>query len=182
MKLIVAITGASSVILAKKLLEILKEDNIETFLVVSDSAKKVMEYENVSYEELKNLATKEFGFKDISAPIASGSFEVDGMIIAPCSMKTLAGLATGYSENLILRAGDVCLKQGRKLVLVPRETPLSYIHLRNMTILKQAGAIILPPNITFYFKPKTLEDMVNFIVGKILDIFNIKHKLYKRWE
>ncbi len=182
MKLIVAVTGASGIILAKRLLEALKEKKIETHLIVSESAKKVAGLENIQYDALKKLATVEYSFTDFSASVASGSFKTDGMIVIPCSMKTLAGLASGYSDNLILRAGDVCLKEGRKLVLVPRETPLSYIHLRNMLILKKAGAVILPPNMAYYSKPKSLGEMESFIAGKVLDAFNIEHSLYKRWK
>ena len=182
MRIIVAVTGASGAILAKRLLEVLREKKVETLLVVSEDAKKVMQYESVKYEELKKLASKEFKEGQIDASIASGSFETDGMVVIPCSMKTLAGLASGYADNLILRAGDVCLKQERKLVLVPRETPLSYIHLRNMLELKTAGATLVPPNLTFYSKPKTLEDAIDFAVGKVLDSLNIKHDLYRRWS
>lgn len=182
MNLIVAITGASGIILAKRLLEVLKEKNIETYLIISSAAKKVMELEGVPYKDLQELCTKEYPVDKIESSIASGSFKTDGMVVIPCSMKTLAGLASGYSENLILRAGDVCLKEGRKLILVPRETPLSLIHLRNMAILKQAGAVILPPNLTFYQEPKNLDDMINFILGKVLDSLKIENKLYNRWK
>lgn len=182
MKLVIAVTGASGIILAKRLLEVLREKNIEAHLIVSEAAKKVAELEDVKYADLQKLAKVEYAVNDFSAAIASGSFKTDGMIILPCTMKTLAGLASGYSDNLILRAGDVCLKENRKLVIVPRETPLSYIHLRNMSILKKAGAIILPPNLTYYQKPENLEDMENFIIGKILDAFGIEHNLYRRWE
>lgn len=182
MKIIVAVTGASGSILAKRLLEVLKEKNIETYLIVSDAAKKVMGFESIEYKDLQRLATNEFPQGKLEAPIASGSFKTHGMVVIPCSMKTLGGLASGYSDNLILRAGDVCLKEGRKLILVPRETPLSYIHLKNMALMKRAGAIILPPNMAFYHMPKTLEDMVNFIVGKVLDNLEVEHELFKRWK
>lgn len=197
MKIVVGISGASGIPLAKRLLEVLKENGIEAHLIVSDSAKKVMEHEGQLGEakrptgakpqfgtecgELEKLATKVYDVSDISAAVSSGSFRTDGMVVVPCSMKTLAGLASGYSDNLILRAGDVCLKEGRKLVVVPRETPLSYIHIKNMLTLKQAGAVILPPVVAFYQKPKTLEDMVNFIVGKILDALGIDNENFKRW-
>jgi len=178
MRLIIGVTGASGTILARRLLEVLKEKSIETHLIVSDAAKKVAELENVS---LENLATKEHSITDFTAPIASGSFKTDAMIIVPCSMKTLGGLASGYSDNLILRAADVCMKEGRKLVLVPRETPLSYIHLKNMLTLKQAGVVILPPMLSFYNDPKTIEDMTDFIIGKVLDSIDVENELYKRW-
>jgi 4-hydroxy-3-polyprenylbenzoate decarboxylase len=182
MKIVVGVTGASATALAKRLLEVLKENKVETHLVVSESAKKVMQYEKVTFEELKNLADHTSSEDEIDASIASGSYKTDGMVIIPCSMKTLAGVASGYSDNLILRAADVCLKQERKLILVPRETPLSYIHIKNMLTAKTAGATILPPSLTFYQEPKTLEDMVDFIIGKVLDSLGIEHSLYKEWQ
>lgn len=182
MKLIVAVTGASSVVLAKKLLKVLERKKVGTHLIISNAAKKVMKHEEISSSELEKLASKVYGANEIDARIASGSFKTDGMVVIPCSMKTLGGLASGYSKNLILRAGDVCLKQERKLVIVPRETPFNYIHLKNMLTLKEAGATILPPNLAFYFNPENLEDMINFIVGKILDVFEIEHDLYSSWS
>ncbi|MFH1424924.1 MAG: UbiX family flavin prenyltransferase [archaeon] len=182
MKLIVGVTGASGMPLAQRLLEVLAEKKVEVHLIVSESAKKVMEFEETKLENLEKLAAEVHNEKDISASIASGSFKTDGMVVIPCSMKTIGGLASGYSDNLILRAGDVCLKQDRKLILVPRETPLSYIHLKNLTTLKQAGAVILPPVVAFYQKPRTLEDMTDFIIGKVLDSLEIEHKLYERWK
>lgn len=182
MKLTIAVTGASSIVLAKRLLEVLKKKGVETHLVASDASKKVMEYEDISCSDLKSLASKVHKINEIDASIASGSFKTDGMIVVPCSMKTLGGIASGYSKNLILRAADVCLKQEKKLILVPRETPLNYIHLKNMLTLKKAGATILPANMAFYYKPETLKDMINFIIGKILDSLEIEHELYKRWE
>ena len=182
MKLVVGVTGASGMVLARRLLEALKESKAEVHLVASESAKKVMQYENVSFGSLKKLADHVSNEDEIDASVASGSYKTDGMVIIPCSMKTLAGVASGYSDNLILRAADVCLKQERRLILVPRELPLSYIHLKNMLTAKTAGATIIPPNLTFYQGPKTLDDMVDFIIGKVLDSLGIEHTLYKRWQ
>jgi len=118
----------------------------------------------------------------LAARVASGSFRTDGMIIAPCSMKTLSAIANGYADNLIARAADVTIKEGRKLIIVPRETPLSQIHLRNMLTLSELGVAIIPPIPAFYHKPNSIEDIVNHSVGKVLDNLNIEHYLYKRWE
>jgi len=183
MEIIVGISGASGVIYAIRLLETLKDLNVKTHLVITKVAEKVIKSEtNLTKSEIIALATHYYDINDLMAPISSGSFKTDGMVIVPCSMKTLAGIATGYSSNLLLRAADVTLKEGRTLVLVPRETPLSTIHLLNMYKVAQAGAIILPAMPAFYHKPKTIDNLINYIVGKILDAFNLEHKLYKRWE
>ena len=179
MEVVVAVTGASGSVIAKRLLEVLKEKSVATHVVVSSAAKKVAELEKVSFE---GLGTHTYDEKDFTAPIASGSHKTDGMVVVPCSMKTLGGIASGYSENLILRAADVCLKEGRKLVIVPRETPLSYIHLKNMLTLKQAGSVILPPMLSFYNEPKTIDDMINSVVGRILDQLGIENEVFKRWS
>jgi len=183
MKIIVAITGASGVIygleLAKKL------NNHELFIIVTENAKKVMEHETNNYKEelekLKELG-KFFESDDIEAPIASGSFGVDAMVVCPCSMKTLAAIANGFSDNLVARCSDVMIKEKRRLILVPRETPLSPIHLENMLKLSKIGISIIPACPAFYNKPKTVNDMVNFVVGKILDILKIDNNLYNRWN
>ena len=182
MRLIVAITGASGVIYGKRLLRILREKNVETHLIISKAAEKVIAHElEMAREDMKKLADHTYDMDDISSPIVSGSFKTDGMIIIPCSMKTLAGIAHGYSDNLVLRAADVTLKEKRKLILVPRETPLNVVHLRNMLALAEQGVMIVPAMPAYYHKPEDIDDLVNFVVGRVLDLQGIEHTLYKRW-
>jgi len=181
--IIVAITGASGVIYGKRLLQALKEDaNVITHLVISECALSVIRLELGKATVLQALADFVCGIKDWSASIASGSSPADSMVIVPCSMKTLSGIAHGYSENVILRAADVTIKEKRKLILVVRETPLSSIHLRNMLELSNLGVIILPAMPGFYTKPESLSDLVNHIVGKILDLLGINNSLFRRWN
>jgi 4-hydroxy-3-polyprenylbenzoate decarboxylase len=177
--LVVGISGSSGSILGIKLLEFLWSANYDTHLIISSPAESIITHET-EYEvaDVKKLAAQVYDNKDFFAPVASGSFKTDGMIIIPCSMKTLAGIASGYSDNLMLRAADVCLKERRKLVLVPRETPLSLIHLKNMKTVTKAGAVVVPPMLSFYSKPKTIDDMVNHTIGKVLDVFGIENMLY----
>lgn len=183
MRLIVAITGASGVIYGKRLLEVLRGKNIETHLIVSQTSKKVIKHElDIAIRDIKNLANYVYEADDWGSPVVSGSFKTDGMVIIPCSMKTLAGIAHGYSDNVILRAADVTLKEKRKLILVPRETPLNAIHLRNMLELAENGVCIVPAMPAYYHKPIRIEDLVDFVVGKVLDILGIEHTLYKRWR
>ncbi len=184
MVLIVAITGASGAIYGIRLLEVLKKDpEVETHLVISDSGARTIEYEtNYKLADVKKLANYCYDNKDIGASIASGSFHRDGMIVMPCSIKTMGALANSYSENLVIRAGDVTLKERKRLVLVVRETPLHLGHLRNMVSLTEMGAIIMPPVTNFYSKPKTIDDLINHIVGRALDLFSIDHSLIKRWK
>ncbi len=177
MRLVVAVTGASGAILAAKLLEQLTAH--ETHLIVSDAAHAVLRHE---LGDAHLPAAFRYGEHDWNSPLASSSFLADGMVIVPCSMKTLAMVAHGLSSNLIGRAADNVLRMGRRLVLVPRETPLSLAAIENMRLAKIAGAIILPPNMAFYFGPQTLDDMVGFVVGKILDALGLPHALYRRWE
>lgn len=183
MKIVLAIGGASGSIYGIRLLEELIKSKIEVHLIVSKDAKKIIEHE--TGKSYKYLEEKTPYFYDnnnqFSAP-ASGSFQVDGMIVAPCSMKTLSSIANGYGETLTSRAASCCLKEDKKLVIVIRETPLDLPGIKNMLSAKESGAIILPAMPGFYHKPKKIEDLVNFIVGKILDQFMIKHSLYKRWE
>lgn len=182
MRLIVAITGASGVIYSKRLLEVLKEKNVEVHIIVSKASEKLIEHElGTNKEELEKLANYAYDEDDFYSHLASGSFITDGMIVIPCSTKTLAGIAHGYSENLILRAADVTLKERRKLILVPRETPLSAVHLRNQLELAIQGVVLLPAMPAFYHKPKRIDDLIDFIVGKILDSLHIDHKLFVRW-
>jgi 4-hydroxy-3-polyprenylbenzoate decarboxylase len=181
-KIIAGISGASGSILGIRLLQELK-GKAETHLIITDTAKKILEHETgFTIKQVEKLATKSYSNSDFFAPAASGSFKTEGMVIIPCSMKTLAGIASGFSDNLLLRCADVTLKERRKLVLVARETPLSYIHVKNMETVSQSGAIILPPVLSFYSKPKSIDDMVNHIVGKTLDMLGFENTLYKRWK
>lgn len=183
MRLVIGISGASGIIYGVRLLEVLRERNIETHLTFTPIVEKVLKQEtSLEKHELINLASYYYHINDLSASISSGSFLTAGMVIIPCSMKTLGGIACGYSDNLLLRAADVTLKENRKLVVVPRETPLRKIHLENMVKLSSERAIILPAMPGFYFNPKTIDEIVDHIVGKVLDILEIKHDLYKRWS
>jgi 4-hydroxy-3-polyprenylbenzoate decarboxylase len=182
--LVVGITGASGAIYGIRLLEVLSAiKNVETHLVVSEPAEAIIKYETGStVEDLKELASFSYGIRDIGAQIASGSFKTDGMIVAPCTVKTMAAIANSYNENLLIRAGDVTLKERRRLLLLVRETPLHLGHLRNMERLCEMGAIIMPPAPAFYHKPQTVQDIVDHTVGKMLDIFGIEHTLFPRWS
>jgi 4-hydroxy-3-polyprenylbenzoate decarboxylase len=180
MRLIVAITGASGVIYGKRLLEELRERNIEVHLVVSGAAEKVAASE-LGTVNWAALVTHIYKPDDLVAPIASGSFKVDGMVIVPTSMKTIGALASGYCDDLISRAADVQLKEGRRLIVVPRETPLHMIHLRNMAKLSRMGVTVVPAMPGFYHGPKTVGDLVDFMVGKILDQLGVEHALYRCW-
>ena len=183
MKVVVGVSGGSGSIYAVSLLKALKELNIETHLVVSTMGEYVTEHEcGVDLEELKSLASHYHDNKNFAAPIASGSFKIDKMVVVPCSMKTLAGIANGFSDSLLSRACDVSIKEGRKLILVPRETPLSPIHLENMLKLSKIGVTILPPSPGFYNHPETIEDIVLNMTGRILDMMDIDNNLIKRWE
>ena len=175
MKLIVGISGASGVIIAVELLKKLKTlANVETHLIITEGAALTFKHEtNFDLYEIKKLANVVYDVNEMDASIASGSFLTDGMVIVPCSMKTVAGIASGYAENLLLRAADVCIKENRKLVLVPREIPFSRIHLRNMKELADNDVIILPPMLTFYNVPSTIQQQIDHIVGKILMQFNL---------
>jgi 4-hydroxy-3-polyprenylbenzoate decarboxylase len=183
LRLVIAITGASGVTYSRRLLEELKNKKIETHLVISKAAKKIINFEfGLPEKKIEELASYAYEIDDWSSPIVSGSFKTDGMIIVPCSMKTLAGIANGFATNVILRAADVTLKEKRKLIIVPRETPLNSIHLKNMLDLSNQGAYILPAMPAFYYKPKKIENLIDFIVGRILDLLKIEHSLYQRWE
>ncbi len=183
MKVVVGISGGSGAIYAVSLLKALKAMNIETHLVVSTMGEYVTEHEcGIGLEELKRMATHFHDNKNFAAPIASGSFKVDSMVVLPCSMKTLAGVASGFSDGLLTRACDVAIKEGRKLILVPRETPLSSIHLENMLKLSKMGVSIVPPSPGFYNHPETLEDIVLNMTGRILDMMGIDNNLVNRWK
>ena len=181
--IVVGITGASGVIYGIRLLEALKELNIENSLVISDAAKIVIESEtHYSVEDVISLADTYYDFNDLTSSINSGSFKADALAIVPCSMKTLSSIANGYGSNTITRVADVSLKERRPTVIVPRETPLRSIHIQNMLTLSQEGAIILPAMPAFYSAHDSVEDQVNFVVGKILDSLKIENNLYKRWK
>jgi len=182
MKLIVGITGSTGVIYGIKLLEVLKEKNIETHLILTEWAQKCIAMEtDYKLDQVKSLATTISDENNMAASVSSGTHKIDGMIVIPCSMKTLSGIANGYDETLVARAAGVTIKESRKLVLVTRETPLTAINLENMLKLARLGVVILPPVPGFYTKPKTIEEVVSHTVGKCLDQFDIEHDLYKRW-
>ena len=186
-RLIIGISGASGIIYGLRILEILKnlEDNKrpELHLVMSRSAEVTLAYETkMKTSEVHQLADIVHANKDISATIASGSFKTDGMIIAPCSMKTLAEIASGVTSNLLSRAADVTLKERRRLVCLTRETPLHSGHLRNMLALSEMGGIVAPPVPAFYTKPRTIDDIVEHTAGRVLDLFDIEAGLVKRWK
>jgi flavin prenyltransferase len=182
MKLIVAMTGATGSILGIRLLEVLKEAGVETHLVMSEWAEKTMQIETqYRPDDVKKLASHVYAPDNQASRISSGSFRVDGMVIAPCSMKTLAAIRVGFADSLIPRAADVILKERKKLVILPRELPLNSIHIENMLGLSNAGAVILPPMLTFYNKPSTLDDAINHVVARTMDQFGIENDLAKRW-
>lgn len=183
-RLVVALTGASAPILGIHLLTSLARlGTVETHLVMSRAAHRTIEIEtDYRPSEVAALADVHHRRGDVAAPIASGSFLTMGMVVVPCTMKTLASIAHGYSDDLVSRAADVCLKERRRLVLVARETPLSLIHLRNMVAVTEAGATVLPPMPAFYHRPRSVEDLLGHLTGKVLDQFGIEHDLYQRWE
>ncbi len=184
MRIIVGISGASGSILAEYLLKALQHySEVETHLVVSNGAFRTLELEStLSKKNLLSLADEVHPIGDIAANIASGSFETAGMIVIPCSMKTLSGIVNGYSDNLLLRAADVCLKERRKLVLVAREMPLSSLHLGNMLKASEYGALIMPPMLTFYNHPKSIDDFIHHLIGKILMQFGLNSSSFRAWE
>jgi len=185
-KIIVGISGASGVIYGIRLIEILREvKDVETHLVMSAAAGTTMRLEtDYRPDAVAASADVSYKFKDIAAAIASGSFKTDGMVIAPCSMKTLAGIANSFSDNLLLRAADVVLKDRRRLVIVPRETPLHLGHLRLMVQATEIGAIVMPPMPAFYHRPNSVDDIVNQTVNRILDLMDITlpNDLFERWQ
>jgi len=176
MKIVVALTGASGSIVGVKLIEELKKRKIEVITLISKYGKKVIE------EEIDLKIKPDYQEDDFFSPMASSSQKIDAFVICPCSMKTLSAIANGYSDNLITRLADICLKMKIKLILCVRETPFNLIHIENMKKVTLAGGIIMPLNVAYYFKPKSVEDITNFFVGKILDLLSIENDLYNRWK
>jgi 4-hydroxy-3-polyprenylbenzoate decarboxylase len=182
-RIIIGITGASGAIYGIRLLEMLKDSEIETHLIISKAAHITIPFEtDFTIKDVQALATHTHNVSDIAACISSGSYHTLGMIVAPCSVKTLAEIATGISSNLLSRSADVVMKERKKLVLMVRETPLHTIHLRNMTALSEMGVIIAPPVPAFYNQPTDIADQVNHTCGRILDLFDIGDHVVKRWQ
>lgn len=184
-RLVVAITGASGAVYGVRILQVLSTlDDWESHLVFSSSGALTAAHElGMRRPEIEKLADVVHNVRDIGASIASGSFQCDGMVIAPCSMRTLAAVAHGMADNLVTRAADVMLKERRRLVLLARETPFNLAHLRNMTAVTELGAVVLPPMPAFYNHPQTVDDIVNHTVGRALDLFNVEHTgLVTRWQ
>ncbi|MGD0961189.1 MAG: UbiX family flavin prenyltransferase [Methylomonas sp.] len=184
-RLIIAMTGATGAIYGVRFLQVMrKQTGWETHLVISNAGLVNLKYElDMERRALYELADVTYGIDDIAAPIASGSFKTEGIIIAPCSMKTLAAVAHGFGDNLIARAADVALKERRKTVLAPRETPLNLAHIRNMAAVTEMGGVIFPPMPAFYNKSDSLRDMVDEGVGRILDMFGVETTgLYRPWH
>lgn len=183
MRIVVGISGATGAIYGIRILEEMKRHGIESHLIISDAGKRTIELETkFTVKQVEGLATEVHNICNIAASISSGSFRTDGMIIAPCSIKSLSAIANSFNTNLLIRAADVIIKERRKLVMVVRETPLHQGHLRLMAMVAETGAIILPPMPAFYNHPQTLDDIVNQTVGKILDQFHIEHDLFNRWQ
>jgi 4-hydroxy-3-polyprenylbenzoate decarboxylase len=181
-RIIVGISGATGVIYGVRLLQVLKEMDIETHLVVSKPGDMTRAYEtDISVSELRDMADVVYNINDIGAAISSGSFKTMGMIVAPCSIRTLSEIATGVTSNLLTRSADVVLKERRRLVLMVRETPLHAGHLKSMLAVTESGGIIAPPVPAFYTKPGTIDDIINHTVGRVLDLFDLEMPSIKRW-
>jgi flavin prenyltransferase len=183
MRIIVGISGASGIVYGVRALQLLRDCSVQTHLVISKSAKLTLHYElDMSLADLESLADEVHSIGNIGASIASGSFQTAGMLIAPCSVRTMSEIATGVTSTLLTRAADVVLKERRRLVLMVRETPLHTGHLRTMTQLSEMGAVIAPPVPAFYTRPQTLDDMVTQTVGRALDLFDLELAQVKRWQ
>jgi polyprenyl P-hydroxybenzoate/phenylacrylic acid decarboxylase-like protein len=183
-RLVVGISGSSAPVYGVALLRAVRDLGVfETHLILSAGARETLRLEaGMKPADVEDLADTVHAPDDLAASVSSGSFGTAGMVVIPCSMKTLAAIATGYTADLLSRAADVTLKERRRLVLVPRETPLGLVHLRNMVTATEAGAVILPPVPAFYQRPRTIEDLIAHTVGKVLDQFGVDHRLYTRWE
>ena len=181
-RLVVGISGASGVTYGVRLLQVLQDTDYETHLIISKSGELNIEIEtDYDSADVKAMADYVYDHKNMAASLASGSFLTAGMVVVPCTIKTLSGIANSYNENLLVRAADVTLKEKRKLALVVRETPLHKGHLRLMTMAADMGAHILPPVPSFYHMPKTIEDIIDQTIGKIFDFMGIEHDLFRRW-
>ena len=181
-RIVVGISGASGVVYGVRMLQLLQNKDFEIHLIVSEAGKKNLEIETgFDLNQVGTLADYVYDNRDMAAPLASGSFLTEGMVVIPCTIKTLSGIANSYTENLLVRAADVTLKEKRKLVLAVRETPLHKGHLRLMTMAADMGAHILPPVPSFYHKPETIEDILDQTIGKIFDYLGISHDLFRRW-
>lgn len=182
-RLIIGISGASGVIYGVRLLEALKPLSVESHLIMTRTAEVTLAHEtNLKVGDVRRLADVVYRIDDLAGAVSSGSFRTMGMVVAPCSMRSLGEIANGITSNLLTRAADVMLKERRRLVLVARETPLHAIHLRNMTTLADMGAVIAPPVPAFYNRPKTLDDMIDHTVGRVLDLFDLDTGKVKRWS
>jgi 4-hydroxy-3-polyprenylbenzoate decarboxylase len=183
MEIVVGISGASGAAYGIRLLQVLREKGCITHLVITDSAAKIIEIEtDFLPKEVQDLAGHVYAPRDFAAPIASGSHLFHAMVVIPCSMGTLSAIACGSSDTLITRAADVCLKEKRRLIIVPRETPLGLVQLRNMVAAAEAGAVVLPACPAFYSKPQSLDDLVDVLVGRVLDLLGVENDLYRRWK
>jgi 4-hydroxy-3-polyprenylbenzoate decarboxylase len=181
-RLIVGISGATGAIYGIRLLEVLSQSDVETHLVITEAAERTIFTEtDWKLKDVKALAKVSYDIKDLGGDISSGSFLAEGMVIIPCSIKSLSGIANSFNENLLIRAADVTLKERRKLVLVVRETPLHLGHVELMLRASRMGAILLPPIPAFYFHPRTIDDLIGHTVGKVLDLFGMNHHLFNRW-
>ena len=181
-RIVIGISGASGVIYGVRMLEMLKETDFETHLIISSSGRLNIEIETrYKLADVEDMANFVYDHKDMAASLSSGSFLTEGMVVIPCTIRSLSGIANSYNENLLVRAADVTLKEKRKLVLVVRETPLHIGHLRLMTLAAEMGAHLLPPVPSFYHWPKTIEDIIDQTIGKVFDYFGIEHDLFKRW-
>jgi len=181
-RIVIGISGASGVIYGIKMLSLLREKDFETHLIISESGRQNIEIETShKADDVAGMANYTYDNKDVGAALASGSYLTEGMVVVPCTIKTLSGIANSYTNNLLVRAADVTLKEKRKLVLVVRETPLHVGHLGLMTKAANMGAHILPPIPSFYHQPKTIDDIIHQTIGKIFDYLGIEHNLYKRW-
>jgi 4-hydroxy-3-polyprenylbenzoate decarboxylase len=182
-RIIVGISGASGIVYGMRALQLLRDCSVQTHLVMSKSAKLTLHHElDMSIADLESLASEVHAVKNVGASIASGSFPTAGMLIAPCSVRTMSEIATGVTSTLLTRAADVVLKERRRLVLMVRETPLHTGHLRTMTQLSEMGAVIAPPVPAFYMRPESLDDVVTQTVGRALDLFDLEHDQVKRWR